>query len=253
MVDFRKIAGIAAIVMVGGGALAAGLPFDFVHFGSFRRMAHTGDVSGQVAIQDLPQQAGSWGVGATAGLMGEITQINGQVLVTPGSDPQGRTRTSVSGEQATLFASGRVAEWRDIAVPEAMDQATLERFVTEQAERAGVSLTDPFVFRIEGSFPKLIWHVVTGERKAGGGHGAPGHQPAPVSGHANQQSGLRIFHQPGAQGQLIGVYSGPTLEGIVSHPGERFHVHYADGAAGTSGHVDAYAVAAGAILKLPIR
>jgi hypothetical protein len=28
-----------------------------------------------------------------------------------------------------------------------------------------------------------------------------------------------------ASGQLIGVYSGVALEGAVSRPGERFHIH----------------------------
>jgi alpha-acetolactate decarboxylase len=64
---------------------------------------------------------------------------------------------------------------------------------------------------------------------------------------------MRMFRQPGASGQLVGVYSGSALEGVVSHPGERFHLHFADAAATVSGHVDRYSVGAGAILKLPVR
>jgi alpha-acetolactate decarboxylase len=64
---------------------------------------------------------------------------------------------------------------------------------------------------------------------------------------------MRLFHQPGASGQFIGVYSGAALEGAVSHPGERFHLHFADPDATVSGHVDRYSVAAGAVLKLPVR
>jgi hypothetical protein len=68
---------------------------------------------------------------------------------------------------------------------------------------------------------------------------------------ASLPSGMKVFHSPGATGQLVGVYSGEALEGIVSHPGGRFRVHDVDGAGSVSGHVDAYAVAAGAVLKLP--
>ena len=106
------------------------------------------------------------------------------------------------------------------------------------------------MFRVEGRFPHLLWHVVTGEPGPGGGqagHGGHG------GGHANQRSDLRLFRQPGASGQLIGVYSGAALEGVVSHPGERFHLHFADRDASVSGHVDRYSVAAGAVLKLPLR
>ena len=49
------------------------------------------------------------------------------------------------------------------------------------------------------------------------------------------------------------VYSGAALEGVVSHPGERFHAHYVDDKSSVSGHVDAYAVAQGAVLMLPLR
>jgi alpha-acetolactate decarboxylase len=52
---------------------------------------------------------------------------------------------------------------------------------------------------------------------------------------------------------LVGFHSGEALEGVISHPGERFHVHYANGDASRSGHVDAYAVRAKSVLSLPAR
>jgi len=51
----------------------------------------------------------------------------------------------------------------------------------------------------------------------------------------------------------VAVYSGVQLEGVVSHPGERFHLHYADAGLSRSGHVDRYGVGAGAMLRLPVR
>ncbi len=69
--------------------------------------------------------------------------------------------------------------------------------------------------------------------------------------HSNQQSGIKVFHAPGSTGQLVGVYGGVGLDGVVSHAGERFHLHYVDGGATVSGHVDRYAVGDGAVLKLP--
>lgn len=238
-----------ASLLLAGAAWASTLPFDFIHHGHFKRMMHTGDTTGQVALAALPQQPGTWGVGATAGLKGEIVQIDGRLLVSAGSDEQGRVQAPRAGEQALLFAGGRVPAWRDIAVPLDMDQAAFETFVQEQAMGLGLEPDQPFVFRVEGRFPHLRWHVVTGE-KGPGGHGAQGGHG---DGHANERSGMRLFRQPGASGQLVGVYSGAALEGVVSHPGERFHLHFADAGATVSGHVDGYSVAAGAVLKLPLR
>lgn len=230
-------------------ALAASLPFAFTHVGNFRHMSHTGDTAGKAALASLPQLPGTWGLGATAGLEGEIIQLDGRLRVSPGSDAKGSVRAPLPDEQVLLYVSARVQRWVDVPVPRDMEQAEWEGFAREQATARGLSPAQPFVFRVEGRYPKMRWHVVTGNAPAGQ-HGAHlGHSGG--GGHANQQSGMKVFHSPGATGQLVGVYSGEALEGVVSHPGERFHVHYVDGAGSVSGHVDAYAVAAGAVLKLP--
>lgn len=239
-----------ALALASAAALAAALPFDFIHVGNFQRMMHRGDTTGRIELQALPQGTGQWGLGATAGLRGEIVQIDGRLLVSPGSDAQGRTRPPEAQEQALLFAAARVPQWRDVAVPRDLDAAAFEGFLREQASAAGLSAEQPFVFRVEGRFPQLLWHVVTGEAPApGGSNGHGGHG----AGHTNTRSGMNLFHQPGASGQLVGVYSGPALEGVVSHPGERLHLHYVDAAAAVSGHVDRFSVGAGAVLKLPLR
>jgi alpha-acetolactate decarboxylase len=256
---FRLLAvgfGAIAALLLASLAWADKLPFAFAHHGNFQRMMHSGNTSGQVALAALPQHGGTWGVGASAGLKGEIVQIDGKLLVSPGSDEQGRVRAPQDGEQAALFASGQVQAWQDVTVPRDMDAAAFEAFVQERAQAMGIALGQPFVFRVEGRFPHLLWHVVTGEPARGGGHsvhGAHGGQGGHGAGHANQRSDMRVFRQPGASGQLIGVYSGAALEGVVSHPGERFHLHFADMNTTVSGHVDRYSVAAGAVLKLPLR
>lgn len=241
---------LAAALLLAASAWAGSLPFGFVHHGNFQRMMQAGDTAGQVALAALAQQGGSWGVGATAGLKGEIVQIDGRLLVSPGSDPHGRVRLPQDGEEAVLFASGRVQAWQDVVVPRDLDSAAFESFVQERAQALGLVRDQPFVFRVEGRFPHLLWHVVTGEKGPGGGHSGHGGHDA---GHANQRSDMRVFRQPGASGQLIGIYSGAALEGAVSHPGERFHIHYADSGATVSGHVDRYSVAEGAVLRLPLR
>lgn len=247
-----------ASLLVAGAALAHApeafaQPIDFLHHGHFRRMMHTGDTGGRIELSALPGGPGRWGVGVTAGLTAEVVQIDGRLLVSPGSDPRGRLRAPLVGEQATLFAGARIDRWVDVGVPDAMDQGTFERFVREQAAAAGLSLDQPFVFRVEGRFPELLWHVVTGEAAEAKpdrhGHGSRPHGAA----HANARADMRRFDQPGTAGQMIGIYSGETLEGIVSHPGERFHVHFADRDVTVSGHVDRYSVAAGAVLRLGLR
>ncbi|MCU0943337.1 MAG: acetolactate decarboxylase, partial [Hydrogenophaga sp.] len=129
-----------------------------------------------------------------------------------------------------------------------------EAFVRKQAQSRQLDVEQPFVFRVTGDYAHLIWHVVTGENTGGsaGAHSSHGHGRH-GGGHANKQSGMKVFRNPAASGQLVGVYSGARLEGVVSHPGERFHLHYIDDGMTMSGHVDQYSVRAGATLWLPVR
>jgi alpha-acetolactate decarboxylase len=91
-----------------------------------------------------------------------------------------------------------------------------------------------------GEITDYAWHVVTGTAK---GHGGGVHQ----QGHASN----RIFSGAETKGKLVGFYSGEELEGVISHPGERFHVDYADDNLKISGHLDSFGVRKGATLLLP--
>lgn len=246
---------------LGALALVAGLawaqPMGFQHHGNFTQMMRSGQAVGQVALSPLEGVPGGWGVGALADLRGEVIQVDGRVLVSHGSDPQGRVQPPGAQASATLWASARVSGWAQVPVPATMGQPQFEAFVQEQAQARKLDLEQPFVFRVTGGYSHLIWHVVTGEKPAGaaggrtpqgdGGHGSH------VSGHANQASGQTVFRNPRASGQLVGIYSGAQLEGVVSHAGERFHLHYIDDGMNVSGHVDQYTVRAGSMLWVPLK
>jgi alpha-acetolactate decarboxylase len=227
-------------------ATAWGAAFDVVAVGSFKRIMHSGEAPGERRVVELPQAPGTWGVGALARMEGEIVLRDGRLLVSRGTDTDGGTSTPRAADEAALFVAARVNDWVDVAVPDDMSQADFEAFVLAQGRARGLDADSPWPFRVEGRFPQLTWHVVTGLASAGA-HGA-----AP-RGHANRHAGMTVFQEPGAQGQLIGMHSGVRLEGVATHPGERFHVHFADAELTRSGHVDAYAVARGAVLKLPAR
>lgn len=247
----KKTLILAAIAMA--ATLAWAQPMGFRHYGHFMHMMHTGETAGQVQLSKLDTASGVWGVGALADLKGEIIQVDGKLLVSLGSDAQGKVHPPKSNDSAVLWASAKVNQWVSAKVLSDMSQAQFEAFTKEQAKAQKLDLEQPFVFRVSGEYAHLIWHVVTGEKSASGGHGAHGHgaQGGHGGGHVNQQSGMKVFRNPQANGQLIGVYSGAKLEGIVSHPGERFHVHYIDNDMTVSGHVDQYTVRAGATLWLP--
>lgn len=234
---------------------------DFVHYGNFNQMMHTGDTKGQVSLSKFSTTPGTWGVGALAGLKGEVIQVDGKLWVSLGQDPKGRVQAPAQHDSAVLWASGQVKEWDVVNVPTDMSQPEFEGFVEQQATQRKIDLSQPFVYRVTGNFKHLIWHVVTGESPSSSSSKHDSHHSSATAhsksahsghgGHANKQSGMKLFRNPEISGQFVGVYSGNKLEGIVSHPGEKFHVHYIDNELKVSGHVDQYSVKAGSMLLLP--
>lgn len=215
-------------------AFAQGLTVE----GSFMRMMHQQDTSGVVSLDSLGVPGG-WGVGAMAGLMGEVVILDGRVLVSRGDDLEGRTTAPAQGEKAALLAYGTVADWRKLALPHDMDLEALARFVSTNAD--GLDLSAGFPLRLEGRFPVLNWHVVAGAPAAGGHDMSQGMPQGPMN----------RYEEQGVSGQIVGIFAGSTNIGAASHPGQPLHLHYISEGAARSGHVDDILFPAGTDLWLP--
>jgi len=223
-------------------AAYAAEPFAVQAWGNFKQMAHTGNTAGVVKLSSLNTAKGTYGVGAIAGMRGEILQWDGKLLVSRGHSTKGETSPANANDEAVLFIQAKVNSWQEVPVTADMTQAQFEAFVVDAAQKAGLDGNKAFPFTVRGKTTNLVWHVVTGTPQ-GVHHGSGTHQ----QGHAQS----RVFKEASANGTLLGFYTGAALEGIASHPGERFHVHYANPELTASGHVDKYHVAKGATLLLP--
>jgi alpha-acetolactate decarboxylase len=227
------------------GAVASE-PFDVRAFGNFQRMSQTGDTRGAVKLREILTLPGSYGLGALDGLRGEILLWDGKFLVSRGQSVNGATEPSAATDEAVFFVETRVEAWDEIAIPNDMTRSEFELFVLQTALRRGLNTDHAFPFAVRGSFRRVLWHVVTGASSV---HGDQSTEAGRV--HSQGHARNRVFDQANAAGFLFGFHSGAALEGVISHPGERFHVHYADSGFSVSGHVDDYRIAPGAVLLLP--
>jgi alpha-acetolactate decarboxylase len=218
-------------------------PFDVQAWGNFKQMSHTGNTSGVVKLSALPNGKGSYGVGAIAGMRGEILQWDGKLLVSRGHSPRGEAGPATATDEAVIFVSGKVNAWQEIPVTSDMTQAQFEAFVVATARKIGLDGDKAFPFAVRGTNLSVVWHVVTGAAPASGHDGSGTHD----QGHAQ----ARTFRESAATGTMLGFHTGAALEGVASHPGERFHVHFAGADFSVSGHVDEYSVPKGAVLMLP--
>ena len=245
---YLRLTPLILFLLYGAFWADASEPFDIRVFGNFERMSRTADTHGVVKLREVLTLLGSYGLGALAGLRGEILLWDGNVLVSRGHSANGAVEPAGPTDQAVFFVEARVGAWDEVAIPADMPRGEFESFVLQAATNRGLSTDRAFPFAVRGMFRRVLWHVVTG---AAAGHKDQSIQAGRMhlQGHARN----RVFDQADVAGHLLGFYSGVTLEGVISHPGERFHVHYADGAFSVSGHVDDYRVARSAVLLLPRR
>lgn len=233
---------LISLLLTAAAAYAAE-PYAIQAWGNFKQMADTGKTDGVVKLSALGNGKGTYGVGAIAGMRGEILLWDGKLLVSRGHSTKGETGPAVSTDEAVLFVHAKVDGWQEVKIASDMTQAQFEAFVVATAKKLGLDGERAFPFAVRGSSLNVVWHVVTGAAPAAGAHGRGTHD----QGHAQ----ARVFREPAAAGTLLGFHTGAALEGIASHPGERFHVHYASADFSVSGHVDEYRVPKGATLLLP--
>ncbi len=178
------------------------------------------------------------GVGALAALAGEITVIDGRVLVAtatrtaPGEAPAGCVvRVAEAGDQATLLVLADVPAWEEHELPASATYADLEHAIAAVLRGRGHDLTRPVPVRVRGDARSLAMHVIAGSCPFANPNG-----PAP-------------WRSSDAAGpvELVGVFvEGAT--GRLTHHARRSHLHAVAGE--VMGHLDEIALER-AILLLP--
>lgn len=211
-------------------------------YGGFSRMQQTRDYSAKVQLRDAVPGPGWYAIGALAGLQGEIIAVDGRVFLSLGRQGGGRIADQPADDaQATLLATSRVEAWREIAVPGPMSQEQLHAFIVGEAFEAGFDPDQAFPFLLRGEIRNAYWHVLIEPHPGFRGHGGG----VPMA---------RRFESREASlnAEMVGFYSGARLQGMISHPGERFHIHFLDQTGGRAGHLDAYEGGAPLTLLLPV-
>lgn len=216
-------------------------PFATVVYGAFRDMMQKKDHTPKVELSQPLSLGATEAVGAASGLRAEITIIDGKLLVTYGDPCTGCPPPHA--ETATLLVAGKVAAWSDpVPLPEDLSGHALDRFIIEQAGRAGLDMRQPFPVRIKGTLINVAMHVIKSANPRFGGHGSG--QPMALQEDIKAAS---------LGGEVVAFYAPEALLGIVTHPGEPFRYHWVDAARTRTAHLDSFGMAKGSTLILPKR
>ncbi len=208
-------------------------------FGVMREVMAEGKTEARVRLSAY-ERKGTFGVGALAGLAGEVLLDDGIVYTTRESARQLENQAGTL--EATLLTVTQVAAWRELPLPAGTDLEGLEALLAAAVPAAAREAAEPVPFVIEGPATLLAMHVVRGSCPH-----------APREGGAAPDLWRSVSQTAAARVRVVGFHA-PGKEGVVTHHGTAIHAHalVLDGARGKAmGHVDELVIAAGAKLRVP--
>ena len=203
------------------------------------RDTHGGDFSGKVNLADLPRGPQLYAIGPAAGLIGEITIINGRLSLARAEHGKLKTSSDYQG-QASFLVWSTVPQWQK-TVPlgkSVSNLADLEKVIETKARLAGLDTDKPFPFLLQGNFTSVKYHVVM-PPSAQGKH----------TGSASPTGSELALQANGKSGTIIGFFS-KKHEGVFTHSGSYSHLHVSL-ENGDSGHIDDLEVSADVRLFFP--
>lgn len=225
-------------------AACAARPADptLTSYGTLREALRDGRTGGRVALSELDLGPDSFGVGALAGLAGEITLDGGTAWIT---EPDGRgglvTTTQPGAREATVLFVARCASWSEHVVERDVSPAELDAYLGGLVEQAGFAPGARLPFVVDGPLAEVHAHVIAGE--------------CPIRARMLEQP---VTHPPfelraaRLEGRLVGLWA-RQAGGELTHMGSDTHLHllWRHAGATATAHVESVGLAAGSVLRLP--
>jgi alpha-acetolactate decarboxylase len=212
-------------------------------WGTLRDVMHGKVMDGQVRLSDATDKPHTFGIGAPDKLQGEILIADSVAwLAKIKDDNQIVTQRSSPEDSAVLLAVAQVPLWSDVAVDQDVSADDFDDFIKSTMLQAGLDKLETVPFMIEGQFSSLNLHVLNGQCpfavvKVDVGGAGPPHRTT-----LNDVEGL-----------LVGFYA-ENGAGRITHHSTSTHVHalVENGDDQASGHVDAVALKAGSVIRVPV-
>jgi hypothetical protein len=204
-------------------------------WGTMREALREGRSEPRVALQGMGTP-GAVGVGALAGLAGEVTVIDGRVLVaTAPATPTDacEVREADASDHAALLVLAVVPAWEEHEIGPAPSYESLEAAIAEVLHDRGLDPASPIPVRIRGEANDLSLHVLAGACPHADPGGAP---PWRWSGPSDDVEFVGFFAEDAA--------------GRLTHHARRSHLHAVAGR--VMGHLDDV-VLERAVLRIPAR
>jgi alpha-acetolactate decarboxylase len=182
------------------------------------------------------------GLGLLSSLRGEVTLFDGQAFLSvPSADGAFQTEELGAHEDGAAFlVVASVPDWQSASLPKDAVLEDLPSTLLDLAEGAGIDVSRPFPFMIEGSVGNLILSVVDGSAFAGE------RQVSEDALNAASRKATRVS----CQGTGVGFFAkGEHPEFLASSP---IHLHFVEQSGKLAGHVEHLDLPRGTRFRLPV-
>lgn len=218
------------------------------YYGSQKTIFDIGKAEAKVPLAAMSGDEGSFGVGAVAGLDGEITVFDGKPYVTKVRG-DGYTLDNSQDHAAVFAVWTKNTQWRDEVVPgNVSTYLDLQRHVKARAAAAGIDVSKSFPFLLSGAPVEIKWHINVDLTE-----GKPIDSKLFAKSKANyvmknQPVDIVGFHSEKHPGVFISAYAPAIKEKDVKNT-IHFHMVSKDGK--SAGHIDDIVLGSGMTLRLP--
>jgi len=248
------IAGIAVMMMgslISAYAAIVGAKKEgsIEYVGAQKEIFKTGKATRVMSLEDLAGKKGVFAIGPIEGLDGEITIFDSKPYITKvrGND---YTVDTTFKHGAFFLVWTEQATWIDVPVPATVKgYVDLQRFVKEQAQKAGVDVTKPFPFLMTGTPAEIKWHINVDRTE-----GKPITKDLFVKSKEpyitkNEPVDIIGFFSEKHSGIFLSQYAPAIKEG--SGMENAIHIHLVSKTSKAAGHIDDIAFGDGITLRLP--
>ena len=219
------------------------------YVGAQKDIFKTGKASSVVTLEDLADRKGLYAMGPIDGLDGEITIFDSKPHITKvrGSD---YTLDKSYKHGAFFLVWTEQKNWIDVPLPSAVKgYVDLQKFVKEQAQKAGVDVTKPFPFLMTGTPVEIKWHINVDRTE-----GKPitkelfvkSKQPFVTKKEPVDIIGFYSDHHGGV---FLSQYAPAIKED--SGMENNIHIHLVSRTSKAAGHIDDITLGEGMVLRLP--
>src|SRR5512135_1918987 len=129
------------------------------YVGAQKDIFKSGKASSVVSLEELAGRKGLYAMGPIDGLDGEITIFDSKPYITQVRGNE-ITMDNTLKHGAFFLVWTEQAKWQDIPVPQTVKgYVDLQNFVKTQAQSAGIDVSKPFPFLLQGTPVEIRWHI----------------------------------------------------------------------------------------------